>query len=72
LIASFDMPRSPVLALLFAIILATKARGEELAPVPLVGETVVMFATREEGIAVLTARDGFAEQLSKFDLQSRL
>ena len=40
--------------------------------VPLYGDTVVRFATREEALAVLTARDAFAKELSKFDLQCRL
>ncbi len=42
------------------------------AEVPLHRDTVVRFATVEEGVAALTKRDGFIESLSRFDLQSRL
>lgn len=38
----------------------------------LTDETVVRFATREEGIALLTAEDEFSRQLTTFDLQVRL
>lgn len=76
---TFSMPRSPVLTLLVAMACGQLARGETPEPmppagkpVPLVAGTVVKFASRDEGIAILTARDAFTEQLSKFDLQSRL
>ena len=52
-----------------AMLQSAAARSED---VPLYGETVVRFATREEALAVLTARDAFAKELSKFDLQCRL
>ncbi|MDX1945511.1 MAG: hypothetical protein SFU86_08880 [Pirellulaceae bacterium] len=48
---------------------ATAARGDDL---PLIGETVVHFATPAEGVAILTADDDFTRSLSRFDLQVRL
>jgi len=41
-------------------------------PLRIYGETEIRFATVEEGQRVLTARDTFTENLSKFDLQVRL
>jgi hypothetical protein len=46
--------------------------GADERALPLYGETVVRIATVEEAATVLTARDAFARQLSKFDLQCRL
>lgn len=39
---------------------------------PLTGETVVRFASAEEGAAALAAEDAFTRSLSRFDLQCRL
>jgi hypothetical protein len=47
---------------------ATASAGE----VPLVGETVVRFASVEEGKSILVAEDAFTTNFSRFDLQCRM
>jgi hypothetical protein len=54
-----------------SILLATTATAAA-GDLPLVGETVVRFATADEGAAALTVQDDFVAALSRFDLQSRM
>lgn len=61
-----------ILAYLLLAAAAPRPACAQNADVPLYGDTAIRFATREEALAVLTARDAFANELSKFDLQCRL
>lgn len=54
------------------IVLATVVAAAAEDELPLVGETVVRFATVDDGAAALTVQDDFVAGLSRFDLQSRL
>jgi hypothetical protein len=55
-----------------SFVLATALPAPAADDLPLVGETVVRFATVDEGAAALTVQDDFVAALSRFDLQSRL
>ena len=46
------------------------ARGLAVEELPLSGETVVRFASLEEGQAAIAAEDDFVRTLSRFDLQA--
>lgn len=65
-----DFPRFVPLALAAALLASLPARAAE--EVPLVGQTAVHFASREEAQELLAARDEFALALSPLDRQLRL
>ncbi len=60
--------------LLLCVLLACRLSSTLLAAddVPLVGQTVVKFATKDQGAAALRADDDFTRSLSRFDLACRL
>jgi hypothetical protein len=60
----------PVLRL--ALLLFLPGWAAAAGDVPLTSDTLVRFATVEDGVGVLTADDDFTKALSRFDLQSRL
>lgn len=70
------MCRQLLLAAMFSLIVASVTSSQVLAvetsPIQLTESAAVRFATRQEGIDILTAEDEFAQSLTRFDLQVRL
>jgi hypothetical protein len=54
------------------VLLVASSSGRATDELPLAGETVVRFASLEEGQAAISADDDFTRSLSRFDLQCRL